>query len=90
MTIRDELLLAIREARARGAVVNDYILRRELALLTDQRQAQALHAYWVLNFTQAQVAQAMDITQPAVAKLLKKGAVNLAARLAALVLDQVK
>lgn len=88
-SIRDELLFAIREARARGSHVDDAIVKRELSLLVDERQAEALHTYFILNYTQAQTAQAMGISQPSVCKLLRKGAINLAARLAALTAAQV-
>lgn len=83
-----ELLALIRDARARGFRLDDEVLRRELAQLVDQRQAEAMRLYWLEGRKQVQVAQAMGITQPTVVKLLRKGATNLAARIASLTLTR--
>lgn len=82
-----ELLKVIRDARARGFQLDDRLLRREIALLVDQRQAEAMMLYWVDGIeNQAAIARRMGTSQQAVSKLLRKGSTNLAARLARLAL----
>lgn len=88
--ILNELLRAIRDARARGFHLNDEILLRELASLADPRQAEALIHYWLDDKTQVETAEAMGITQPAVHRLLKAGAAGLAARIVLLAVEQGK
>lgn len=89
-----ELLEVIRECRARGVVFTDQTVMYELALLTDARQRQAL-ALRLRGETLADIGRAMPgpdgkpTAHQCVHRLLKRGARNLATRLARLGIDRV-
>lgn len=84
MSPQHELLLLIRDARARGFELNDEVLRREILALVDERQRQAMTLYWLEDLTQAETARTMGITQKRVSELVAAGCRNLAARIALL------